>query len=108
MLTCQTPLSTFCKLALRLLDLPEVRRLCGITKCPDCVMELGSLRRDVCHEGIKADAIGVWRETGKGAAVEVLEAADMAATHLHCDCPFMGRIAHMTPACFPGDRLHLQ
>ena len=89
-------------------DLPEVRRLCGIVKCPDCAPKLESLRRDVDHEDIKAEAIAILRDVGKGAAMAVLDTADMAATHLHCDCPFMGRIAHMTPACFPGDRLHLQ
>lgn len=89
-------------------DQPEGRRLCGISKCTDCVMESGVLRRDVDHEDVRAEAISVWRTAGKGAAEDVLAAADMAPTHLYCDCPFVGRIAHLTPACFPGDRLHLQ
>ena len=89
-------------------DLPEVRRLCGIVKCPDCAQKLHSMRRDVDHEDIKAEAIAILRNVGKGAAVALLDTVDMAASHLHCDCPFMGRIAHMTPGCFPGDRLHLQ
>ena len=107
--SCRAFCECFCrKLALTLSDLPEVRRLCGIVKCPDCVTESGSLRWDVNHEDIKAEAIGVWLTAGKGAAVAVLAAADMTPTHLHSDCPFVGRIAHMTLACFPGDRLHLQ
>ncbi len=86
-----------------------MRRLCGIVTCPDCEpSEEHRLRRDVDHEDIKAEAIAVHRELGKGEAKKVLKAAGMVATHLHCDCPFVGRIAHMTPACFPGDRLHLQ
>ena len=90
------------------IDLPEVRRLCGIATCPDCEPTLHRLRRDVDHDDVKAEAIAVRCDVGKGAAVEVLNAAGMVATHLHSDCPFVGRIAHMTPACFPGDRLHLQ
>ena len=90
-----------------LADLPEVRRLTGISTCPDCTPD-GTLRRNLDHEDVKAEAIATLRARGKGAAAVVLHAVGMAATHLICDCPFLGRIAHMTVACFPGDRLHLQ
>lgn len=85
-----------------------MRRLTGIKKCPDCAPNLHTLRRDLDHEDIKAAAIAALFAEGKVKAKELLDTADMSATHLHCDCPFVGRIAHMTPACFPGDRLHLQ
>ena len=90
-------------------DLPEVRRLCGISTCPDCDQQLQRSRRDFDHEDIRAEAIALRRQVGKkGAAAELLKTVGMAPTHMYCDCPFVGRIAHMTPACFPGDRLHLQ
>jgi len=47
-------------------------------------------------------------ERGKGAALAILKTVDMSDTHLRCDCPYNGRIAHMTAASMPGDRLHLQ
>lgn len=95
-------------LKLVFIDLPEARRLCGISQCPDCAPKLGVARRDLDHADVKAAAIATLHTRGKGAARAVLNDADMAATHLLCDCPFTGRIAHLTPACFPGDRLHLQ
>ena len=73
-----------------ILDLPEVRRLCGVSSCPDCVPSRELLRRDLDHEDVKAAAIAVLRDSGKGAAYKVLDEADMVATHLLCDCPFTG------------------
>ena len=90
-----------------LADLPEARRLTGLSGCPDCT-PADTLRRDLDHEDVKAEATRLLRTRGKGVAAAVLKAVGMAATHLICDCPFVGRIAHMTVACFPGDRLHLQ
>ncbi len=71
-------------------------------------METGQLRRDVNHCAIRMRATLTMLKDGKPAARAVLKGADMVATHLVCDCPFVGGVEHLTPACFPGDRLHLQ
>jgi len=91
------------------LDLPETRKLGGIKNCPDCIRHSGLPRFGVDHEAVKAIAVDLMMRRRKKQAVDTLsDEADMSATHLRCDCPYVGRIAHMTPASMPGDRLHLQ
>ena len=91
-----------------LTDLPEARRLSGVGDCPDCVQATGTLRKEIDYEAVRSEALATLLTSGRKAAVAVLSAVDVSATHLRADCPFFGHIAHMTPACFPGDRLHLQ
>ena len=71
-------------------------------------MDTSEPRSDVDHCAIRLEAVTIVQVHGKPAAREVLKRADMVSTHLHCDCPFVGGVEHLTPACFPGDRLHLQ
>lgn len=93
----------------RFTDLPEVRRLCGISGCPDCVLASGRLRQDIDHEAVRQDALRTMLRDGNDeAACAILAEAGLTRTHLQSDCPFLGTIAHLTPDCFPGDRLHLQ
>ena len=107
------------------LDLPESRKLLGIAKCPDCVTKPatlsrkgpahqtihdddGNLRRDIDHERLRDTACHAMSASTKKAAGIILDRANMDAAHLCDNCPFLGDVAHLTPACFPSDRLHVQ
>lgn len=92
----------------RYVDLPEEQRLCGVKDCPDCVRSTGVARSDIDHEGVVTAAVAVMLAGTKRQAKDVLKDCDLSFTHLSSDCPFFGYIAHLTPSCFPADRLHLQ
>jgi len=93
------------------IDLPEARKLCGVHDCPDCVARTPTLRQDVNHDAIRAAAVEQLltqsKKKGRKAAMQVLRSGGMVEAHLYFDCPYLGSIAHLTPDCLPGDRLHL-
>ena len=66
------------------------------------------MRSEIDHEDIVQAAVNSLVAEGKATAQQVLREAELVDTVLVSDCPFLGNIANISPACFPGDRFHLQ
>ncbi len=94
-------------------DLPEVRRLCGVKHCPDCMpseAEGGDAMKrrttDSMEEVLDAAMEACVAQGNGRAAKAMLTAADMSHTHLSAICALL-RLVHFCVSCLPGDRLHL-
>ena len=108
-------------------DLPEVRKLCGVSGCPDCMRDPDYVRPDppvptpedyepppiptIARTGhataqVIQDALDIILNHGIGLGVKKLTRASLVRTHLEMDCPILS-FRHFSPLSFPGDRLHL-
>lgn len=89
-----------------LADLPEARKICGISLCPDCVSrDDGLIDRD--DFDASAFLLHALQQARRGDAKALMRRADLAETHLtHC-CPFLGGVRHLAMGSCPGDWLHL-